>query len=150
MARRRKIGCLAPHCKKEPCAGGLCEEHYEEKKREDARHNDAVHLLHSSHLDERILENPELRDELQRLQEWWRSICSTLNFRLNDPILGDEAQFAVSWCIALAQQIVDAEIAFRNGKPWDTYSLQITREWVWSNFRNLEAGFRSNGLPREN
>jgi len=60
----------------------------------------------------------------------------------------DEALFAQSWCISLAQEIIDAELATRKGERF-SQSLDITREWVWDRFKNLEAGLRSNGTKRD-
>jgi hypothetical protein len=62
-------------------------------------------------------------------------------------VLSDEAGYAIEWSIALAKEIVDAEIAFRNGAV-PSYSLESTREWVWDRFRNLEKGLMSNGIKR--
>jgi hypothetical protein len=64
-----------------------------------------------------------------------------------DEVLSDEAEYAIEWCIALAKEIVDAEIAFRKGTP-SSYSLESTREWVWERFHNLEKGIMSNGIKR--
>ena len=60
----------------------------------------------------------------------------------------DEADYAAEWCIALAQEIVEAERAVIAGKSIPV-SFTLTGEWVWERFRNLEAGLRSNGASRE-
>jgi len=59
----------------------------------------------------------------------------------------DEAEYATEWCIALAIEIVDAELALRDGRAVSN-SLADTRAWVWERFNNLEAGLNSNGRPR--
>jgi hypothetical protein len=60
----------------------------------------------------------------------------------------DEAEYALEWCIALAQEIVAAEYRLRNGLGISDLRLDFTRRWVWERFSNLEAGLRSNGLTR--
>jgi hypothetical protein len=72
-----------------------------------------------------------------------------VNYKVKDPNLEDEAEYAIEWCIALAIEIVDAEMLYRNGEmPLD--SLTHTRFWVWERFKNLENGLRSNGIERSN
>ena len=61
----------------------------------------------------------------------------------------EEADYALEWCIALARELVAAELAIREGQE-PGFSLETTRAWVWERFRSLKAGLRSNGLPREN
>lgn len=148
MARRRKSECSDPHCGLAIHAMGLCEEHYQERQRKSKLHDDAVRLLHRSELDDSYLTNPELRDELRRIQKWWYRTCDSLNFRRTDPILGDEAEHAFSWCIAVAEKIVESERAFRNGTPRSSNHLEYTKEWVYDRLCNLEAGLMSNGVPR--
>lgn len=60
----------------------------------------------------------------------------------------DEADAALEWCIALAQEIIDAERAHRTGGRVSD-KLEATRHWVWDRFNNLEAGRHSNGTARE-
>lgn len=73
----------------------------------------------------------------------------SMNYSLPDPILRDEVEPAKEWCISLAQEIVDAEIAIRNGvRP--SYTFEATRLWVWDRFNNLESRLMSNGVPRQN
>lgn len=92
-----------------------------------------------------MLENEELRDELLRLITWWHRACNAVNYGRKDPVLRNEAEYAVEWCIALAQEISDAELAFRNGES-PSPALAVTRVWVWDRFRNLEEGLVSNGI----
>jgi hypothetical protein len=63
--------------------------------------------------------------------------------------LKDETKYAIDWCIALAQELVDAERASRTSAPFDPTKLEYTRQWVWERFGNLERGLMSNGVKRE-
>ncbi|MBI4774416.1 MAG: hypothetical protein HY788_09595 [Deltaproteobacteria bacterium] len=147
MKKRRHPQCLKSHCLKLAHREGLCEEHYEEHLRQKIRHQEALDALHFSVVEGDPLNDPELSKKLRTLQKWWQWACSILNPGLEDAGMEDKAQYATRWCIALAQEIVDAEIAIRKGvSPPD--SLETTREWVWSRFRGLEAELMSNGLNR--
>ena len=147
MSRRRRE-CANQGCSKIPYLGGLCKEHYEEKAEKERRRDGAVNALHTATIADRLPENLELRDELFRLRNWWDRACNAVNYNRRDEVLGDEAEYAIEWCIALAQEIVDAEIAFRAGNR-PSSSLGATREWVWDRFRNLESGLMSNGVKRK-
>lgn len=146
MARKEKR-CGRYGCPSNPHLAGLCKEHYDEQVEKERRREGALTALHRGLIAERLPENPNLREELFRLRDWWFRICHAVNYDRKDTLLGDEAQYAVEWCISLAQEIVDAEIAFRAGSM-PSPSIQGTREWVWDRFRNLEAGLRSNGISR--
>lgn len=61
------------------------------------------------------------------------------------PFFKDEAESTISCCIALVQELIDAERAIRAGKPFDVTMLNGTRQWVWERFGNLERGPMSNG-----
>ena len=115
----------------------------------DRRRKAALDALHKSEIEGRPPENAELRDELFRIQKWWYRACDAVNYAREDEVLLDEAKYATEWCIALAQEIVDAEIASRNGQPIPI-SLERTRDWVWDRFLNLEKGLMSNGVNRPN
>ncbi len=145
--RRRKRECARSKCFEAPYLGGLCKEHHEEKLERESRRHTAVNALHTMTIDGRQPDNTELRNELLRLRNWWDMACNAVNYNRKDQMFGDEAQYAVEWCIALAQEIVDAELASRNGKTISS-SLDFTREWVWDRFCNLEAGLMSNGVKR--
>jgi hypothetical protein len=60
----------------------------------------------------------------------------------------DEAEYALEWCIAAAQGIIDDERALRSGKKPESMSVH-KRAWVWERFGFLARGLRSNGLPRQ-
>jgi hypothetical protein len=150
--RKREVVRRKRECKKNGCSESiylneLCQEHYEEKVANEQRRKAALKALHTGKIDRYPPENPELRDELFRLRKWWDRACDVLNYNREDEVLSDDAQYAADWCIALAQEIVDAEIAFRNGNP-PSKSLAETRAWVWERFHNLEMGLMSNGVKR--
>lgn len=144
---RPPLSCSKKGCSKPLYLGGLCKCHYDEGARREQRRDAAVRTLHSGTVDGRVLNNEELRAELLRLLTWWHRACDAVNYGRKDPVLRDEAEYAVEWCIALAQEISDAELAFRNGEN-PTPALAATRVWVWDRFRNLEAGLMSNGIER--
>ena len=144
---RRKRECTKNRCSEAPYIGELCKKHYEEELAKEPRRKAALKALHTGKINGYFPENPELRDELFRLRKWWNRSCDVVNYNRKDDVLSDEAQYATDWCIALAQEIVDAEIAFRNGDA-PSISLESTREWVWDRFHNLELGLMSNAIKR--
>jgi hypothetical protein len=148
MARRRQLTCAKSSCSEPPYSGGLCKRHHEEDAHRRERRRVAIETLHTTTVVERLPDDLALREELLQLCERWHSICSTIITQQGTKTLPvDEAEYASEWCIALAQEIVDAEFAHRSGgaiKP----SLAATREWVSERFANLDAGLMSNGLPR--
>lgn len=147
--RKKRRTCIARGCEEEAAIGGYCEEHYQDHTREEARRNAAVSALHTGLVAGQLLENQPLREEFFKLQDWWHDACRSVQTKRdvrNVPY--DEAEYALEWCIRLAQEIIDADAVIKAGKTTD-YQLDHTRQWVWDRFRNLEAGLRSNGLPRE-
>jgi ATP:corrinoid adenosyltransferase len=143
----KKRTCGKFRCSNPAYMFGLCKEHYEKAEEDKRRREAALQAFHFTLIDGSLPKSPELREELFQIQDWWRRACDALNFGRKDEVLLDDAEYAVEWCIALAKEIVDAEIAFRNGSA-PSYSLESTREWVWARFHNLEKGLRSNGLNR--
>ena len=128
--------------------GGLCQKHYDEDRARKLRRDVAIRALHTSAIDGRVPDDLALRDELYRLVEWWNRACTAVNTRRGSTQMPmDEADDALEWCIALAQEIVDAELAVRAGDKVSD-SVASTGAWVWERFRNLEAGLRSNGTTR--
>jgi len=108
-----------------------------------------VKALHYGLIDGALPSDAEIREELVRLRRWWQAACDSLISRIPHPSLKDQAEPATSWCIALVQELIDAERAIRAGKPVDnTTRLNGTREWVWDRFGNLERGLMSNGVAR--
>lgn len=147
--RRQHKTCRERNCEEPPYLGGLCEKHHEEDSLRKRRKEAAIQCLHVGVVDGRLPENPELREELSRLRKWWNRACQAVQSRHDATHMPlDEADYALDWCIALAQAIMDAELAFRSGERIPD-SLAATRHWVWDRFNNLEAGLRSNGTPRK-
>lgn len=121
--------------------------HYEEDQRKYMLRNAAIDALHMGMIDGQFPERSELIEELQKIRKWWSRACDAVNYERQDPVLMDEAPYAVEWCIRLAEQFVETERAFRSGvKP--SWLLESTKEWVWDRFKNLEAGLMSNGIER--
>lgn len=129
--------------------GGRCENHYLDEKRRRERYNEAIQALHTGAIDGKVATHETLREEMSQLRRRWDCALLVLQTRhgtFEMPL--DEAEYATEWCIALATEIIDAERAHRSGKD-DQSKLELTREWVWERFHDLEAGLRSNGLPRD-
>jgi hypothetical protein len=146
--KNRKRTCNVYDCTNEPHSGGLCKKHYKEESFKHERRERAIQTLHIGTIDDHLPVDKSLGDELSRLCKWWDRACLVLQTnRGTELIPTEEAQYALEWCISLAQEIIDAEIAIRSGKKV-SISLNLTREWVWNRFKNLEAGLASNGLKR--
>lgn len=135
-------------CEEPPFLGGLCETHADEARVKARRRDDALEVLHYGVIDGALPSDPKIREELTRLGRWWRSACDSLHHSTPHAILKDEAEPATSWCIALAQELIDAERAARAGRSFDNTMLNGTRQWVWERFSNLERGLMSNGVAR--
>ena len=143
----RKHECRRSDCTNLPHLGGLCKQHHEEDIEKREKRKVATAALTSQAIDGRLADNPELRTEMARLSKWWHRACDSIRAERMDEILQDEAEYAMEWCISLAQELVKAERAHRLGESMPS-SLGYTRESVWSRFANLEAGLRSNGVKR--
>ena len=63
--------------------------------------------------------------------------------------LKDEAEYGMSWCITLIEEMVGAERAYLSNLDFDTTILNHTKDWVFERFNNLESGLMSNGLSRD-
>lgn len=147
-SRNRLPSCSEHGCAESPFLRGFCKRHHEERGVSERRRNEAVDALHTGAVDGSPLGGPTLRDELQRLRRWWHSACDSLNYATPHAIFGDEAEYALSWCISLAQEIISVERQVRNGGSAETPMLDATRVWVWERFGFLENGLHSNGTPR--
>lgn len=148
MSERKPLSCRASGCAEVPFLGGLCRQHYDEADRRAQRRRAAIDALHTAVIDDRLPDDLALREELTRLRKWWDRACSAVQTKRDSALMpADEADYALEWCIALAQEIVDAERAARGGKKAED-TLACTRHWVWERFGNLEAGLRSNGIAR--
>ena len=106
-------------------------------------------MLHTGTIDGNVITNEELRIEFFKLQTWWTKTCDAMNYGMFKEVFFGEEQYAIEWCISLTEEIVEDELAFRQGKE-PTSSIQITRKWVWDRFENLEKGLMSNGISRKN
>lgn len=146
MKRHRGRKCTISYCRERVEAGGLCEKHLAAKHQKEIRRDEAIRVLHSGVLEGESFQNSELRKEFTKLQEWWFRACDAVNFRREDPILKDEAQYAIAWCGSLAELIIDDEKADRKCAPRPAWNC--LREQLWGRFTNLEAGLRSNGLAK--
>lgn len=127
---------------------GLCREHHEMADRKHRRFMETDQVLHTGVIDGEDIRQGPLRDELQRVREWWGDICAAERTRREHPILREETQFGMDWCIAIAQEIVDAERDLRAGKPGDTEIRKYRRDQTWERFENLAKGLKSNGVAR--
>jgi hypothetical protein len=142
--------CRERDCFEAPYLGGLCRMHHEEELLRKKRRDAAIQALHSGEVDDRLPDDQALREELLRLGDWWNRACSAVRTKHNGEFMPlDEAEYAMEWCISLAEEIIEAEMSLRAGKPISD-KLAATQFCVWERLRNLEAGLRSNGLPRLN
>ena len=130
-----------------PYRNGLCDEHYEENQRKKLRRDAATGTLHSGVIDGRLPDNTALREELFRIRKWWFRACDSINNKNEDKVLRDEAEYALEWCIAIVQEIIEEELATRRGTSVNILSHEIKRI-AWERFENLEAGLMSNGVVR--
>lgn len=89
-----------------------------------------------------------MRDESWRARDWWFDVCNHVNSEREHPVLRDETEYAVSWCIALAEHIIDEERDVRAGKQAGAETHQYRRRHFWERFQNLSRGLMSNGVAR--
>lgn len=131
-----------------PISAGRCAKHHREYEARRALRHAAITALHKITVDDAVPTHAGYRDEIARLSRLLDEINIVRTHRVGRPHIPlDEADDAAEWCVALAEQLVEAERNFRQGKE-ASYMLDATREWVWNRFDNLQAGLRSNGLPR--
>lgn len=148
MTRKRKqLKCRKDDCFEPPYLGGLCKDHHKQRTIQEARRQAAIEALHQGRINGVYLISPDLRNELGKVRKWWHRACDAVNYRREDVILRNEAEFALEWCIALAQEVVDAEVSRRDGKE-NPQSFSFQQTWVWERFENLEKGLMSNGVER--
>jgi len=139
----RAAGCTAPLHLAE-----LCATHYNEHEERARLRDTAVSTLHSGLIDGDMVGDESLRHGLDALCRKWQTACFVVQMEQGTaPMPLDEADFAVEWCITLAEDIVKAQRQLSNGMPAAQLHLP-NHDWVWERFRNLEAGLRSNGTPR--
>jgi hypothetical protein len=147
MPKRRK-DCAKLHCYEPPFLGGLCKCHHEEAEIRRRRHDEAVKVLWHGIIDEKVFTSGPLRDEFHRVRDWWFRTCDAMRADREDPILKDETQFGMDWCVAITQELVDAERDLRAGGVGDTEFRQYIRRETWLRFESLEKGLMSNGVAR--
>ena len=149
MVRRKKpYRCAKDRCEYLPYLGGLCKTHYEEQEVERSLREAALKSIHEGVIDDSTLTIPNLKAELDRLRTYWWAARDVNIARRGTPTMPlEEAPYAQEWCIRLAEQIVIAERAEREGKK-PGYPLEECQNWVWQRFENLDKGLHSNGIPR--
>lgn len=128
---------------------GLCAAHFEEEHRERVLHDQAVAILHGRPINGGLALRGEFDAELRRLrQRWWRA-CDAVNSARAQPSMPlEEAEYAVAWCIRLAEALLIANEAALAGQDRHP-DIAFARTWVWERFENLDRGLQSNRLPRD-
>ncbi len=135
--------CKARKCNETAQIRGLCRKHHEEQKKADELRQNAELLLEKGRIDEEHVSVEWIKVDLQKLQPWWKRICSSLRLENEDKDLGDEAPYAKEWCMALAIEMVKTEKASRAGIPCDQGKAEIVRDRVWRRLESLEAGIEA-------
>ena len=131
--------CKSNRCNKPIYRVGLCDKHYEEQELKQKRKDDAVNVLHHSTIDGSFFTCEAIRNDFIRLQKLWFRVCDIVNdWTKSDTELNKEADFAVSWCVKLAQELVDAERAFRSNTQYDMTLLRHTQKELWDRYSHLE------------
>jgi len=149
LMKQKKYTCKKDGCTQAPYLGGLCRDHHKENEVRRRLHDDALAALHAGIVDGELPSDQRLREELDRLRDCWSGICTVVQKQRNTPTMPlDEADYAIDWCISLAQEIVKAQREILAGKDVAA-SLGFTQQWVWQRLQNLNAGLRSNGTRRE-
>lgn len=105
MRHRRKT-CPEDRCDAVAGPGGRCDKHQQVHEAQTAFTEAAVKALHYSQVDGTHVTCEPAQTELARIQVWWRRVCDSLNYRVPDSILRDEAEYAKFWCIRVAEQVV--------------------------------------------
>ena len=145
MAKRRK-DCAKLHCSEPPFLSGLCRHHHDESEAKRLRRDAALAALNTGQIDNALVGPGLLRDEFWRLRDWWFDVGSYASRNREHPVLLDETQYAVEWCVGLAEYLVDDERDRRAGKQDATN--EYFRRQLWDRFENLQRGLMSNGIPR--
>jgi hypothetical protein len=102
--------------------------------------------LNTGRIDGEYLPESALRDEFWRVRDWWHQACSAMMANREHPVLRDETEYAMSWCIELTALIIDEQRHI--GGEENVRTLQYLRNELWQRFANLERGVMSNGVPR--
>ena len=146
--RVKQLKCIDPDCPEPPRKGGYCEQHHKERVAKDRRRSQAHVALHQFMVEGKPFEVHVVREEMLHLRQWWFDACDVLSLGTERKVPKNEAEHVISWCTTLAQELVDAECRGRAGGTTESHALSATRHWVWERLCFLEAGLRSNGLPR--
>jgi hypothetical protein len=147
MAKRRNE-CRELHCMEPLFMGGLCKRHHEESETKRRRHDAALAALHAGVIDGEPIPPGALRDEFWRVRDWWFDVCTYVNSEREHPVLRDETAYATSWCIGLAEYIIDEVRDVRAGEENTAESHEYRRRHLWERFENLSRGLMSNGVAR--
>ncbi|MCZ7620158.1 MAG: hypothetical protein M5U32_18310 [Myxococcota bacterium] len=149
MARRKITRCGKFRCEKPAEAGGLCGEHLEEDRIQQARRERALQALHRwPEVENPCPEAKEFLSEFRELQKRWHLVCDVqIEQRSREYLPLEEARYASDWCISLGADLLEAIDAVQSGKR-PSSGLEYTRGWVNERFANLERGLMSNGVPR--
>ncbi len=108
MKKKKKI-CSVSGCIDAPYLAGLCEKHYKEHSQRTHHRDVAIQTLHTGTVEGRLPDEPSLREELSKLREWWDRACRVVQSQRDAEFMPlDEAEYALEWCISLAQEIIDA------------------------------------------
>jgi hypothetical protein len=109
-SRKKPITCLERDCAERPFLGGYCQKHHEERERVERLRRDAIDALWRATVDGTRFTQPEYLEEVLRASKWWDRASSVMRTPgTRDAVLGDEAEYAMEWCIRLAEQLVLAE-----------------------------------------
>jgi hypothetical protein len=146
--KKSKTTCTKSRCDEAPFLGGLCKEHAEEDRREELLRRVAISLLERGSIDGELISNSEIKDEVKRICDWWHRVCHARNAGVEDPVLLDETHYGIAWCIAIAKELYQSEIAYRNEEYFNEEHSRHLRKFTWDRFESLEKGLMSNGIPR--
>lgn len=138
MVKAKLNQCMEKGCEKPRFAGGFCEEHFEAQTKQAHLRTEALNALHSGRIDGALPTNDELHGVLTDIRKWWDRACRSINHKIPDPVLNDQAEYALSWCQSLATEIVLSERNFKNQLP-PTDDLEHTKAWVFQRISELEA-----------
>jgi len=146
MAKPRRKECAEYRCRETAVIGRLCQQHFDERERRRLREDTATQALNTGCIDGEYLPEGALRDELWRVRDWWHKACSAMIANREHPVLRDETEYAMYWCIELAALITDEHRHV--GGEANMRTLQYLRNDLWQRFANLERGLMSNGVAR--
>ncbi len=149
MVARKSKNCRKLHCYRPSASpGGLCQQHIDEETIRHQRREVAISVLHTGSYNEQYMIEEPFIEEWKRVRRWWHQACDAYNNQRTHPVLHDETEYALDWCVGIAQELIDAQRDVRAGKQGDTPTRQYVREQFWERFENMEKGLMSNGIAR--